>query len=101
MLLYIHTVELVVLLSVRFLLSGNEVYDPRCFLLCRKNVSAIDALVCIREFADKLRLTGGGVAVGDRDRFLLAKEFSSKNIDGSIVSLFSSVVSAYLQHFRT
>ena len=80
---------------------GDDVYDRRCFLLCRRNVSASDALVCVRELADKFRLTGGGVADGDRDRFLLAAIFSSKNIVGSIEFSSLSFASAYLQHFRT
>jgi hypothetical protein len=98
--LKIHTVVLV-LLSVSFLLSGDERYEPICFLLCLRNVSAIDALVCVRALADKFRFIAGGVTFGERERLRLFAEFSSKNIRGSTELSSLSFESAYLQHFRT
>lgn len=61
----------------------------------------MDALVCVRGLADRVRFTGGGVALGDRERLRLIVAFSSRNITGLIFSFSLSVTSAYLQHFRT
>ena len=61
----------------------------------------MEGLICVRGLADKLRFIAGGVVVGDRERLRLMFAFSSRNIVGLIFSFSLSVLSAYLQHFRT